>query len=169
MPKPIAGTYPVYFDTYISEVAEDDAILALKNQQPIVNDFFLSIPSGKTGYAYAEGKWTLKELLQHLIDGERIFAYRALSFARQETQSLPGFEENSYASVSNANAREWSSLCEEFKLVRASSICLFESFTDQMLEQAGLANDNLTSVNSIGFIMAGHLYHHKRIIEERYL
>jgi len=169
MPRPASNTYPPYFDRYISQVAEDDAVLALQNQQSVIDDFFPSISEEKSNYAYAEGKWTLKELLQHIIDAERIFCYRSISFARNETQSLPGFEEDDYAKASGANARSWSSLCDEFKAVRKATICLYKSYSDEMLQRSGLANNKTTSVNAIGFIMAGHVTHHKTIIEERYL
>lgn len=169
MPKPIAGTYPEYFQGYINQVNEDDVVTALQNQHTIIETFFFSISEEKSTYAYAEGKWTLKEVLQHIIDAERIFIYRALSFARQETQSLPGFDENAYASHSNANTRAWKSLCEELQGVRKTTICLFENFTDEMLQFQGMANGKPTSANTMGFITAGHLAHHKTIIEERYL
>ncbi|MDB5200720.1 MAG: hypothetical protein JWQ27_129 [Ferruginibacter sp.] len=169
MPKPAAGTYPVYFDNYISKVEETDVITAIENQQPVVDSFFNSISEEKSMFAYAPGKWTLKELLQHIIDAERIFCFRALCFARAEKQSLPGFEEDDYARNSNANARSWESLLKEMKVVRQSSRLLYESFSNEMLESSGLANNNPTSVNAIGFILVGHLTHHVNIIKERYL
>ncbi|MEO5942878.1 MAG: DinB family protein [Ferruginibacter sp.] len=169
MPKPLPGTYPEYFDRYISQVNEDDAITALENQHQVVDSFFDAIPEAKEMYAYAEGKWTIKEVLQHIIDAERIFIFRALCFARQESQSLPGFDENSYAANSNANAREWQSLCEEIKAVRKTTIQLYESFTDDMLQFSGNANNKPTSANTMGFVIAGHLTHHIKIITERYL
>jgi uncharacterized damage-inducible protein DinB len=169
MPKPVTGSYPEYFDRYISQVSENDAVTALQNQQQVIDTFFDAIPPSKEMYAYAEGKWTLKELLQHIIDTERIFIFRALCFARHETQSLPGFDENSYAENSNANAREWQSLCEEMKAVRNSALLLFESFTNDMLQSTGNANNKPTTANAIGFIIAGHFAHNKKIITERYL
>ena len=169
MPKPTEGTYPVYFQTYINYVQEEDVMTAIENQQSVIDNFFDRISEEKSTYAYAEGKWTLKELLQHVIDTERIFIYRALAFARKETQSLPGFDEKTYAANSNANARSWKSLCEELKAVRNTSRLLFENFTDEMLSSSGLANNNPTTVNAIGFILVGHVYHHKNIVETRYL
>ena len=169
MPKPTEGTYPVYFQNYINYVQEEDVMTAIENQQTVIDNFFDSISEEKSTYAYAESKWTLKELLQHVIDTERIFIYRALAFARKETQSLPGFDEKTYAANSNANARTWKSLCEELKAVRTTSRLLFENFTDEMLSSSGLANNNPTTVNAIGFILVGHVYHHKNIVETRYL
>ena len=169
MSKPVQGTYPSYFENYISQVKENDLKEAFKNQQEIVNNFFDGISEERSGYAYAPGKWTLKELLQHLTDAERIFNFRALSFARKETASLPGFDENIYAENSFANERRWQSLTDEFKNVRRSTEMLFDSFNTDMLNHSGLANNNPATVNAIGFIIIGHLYHHKKIIETKYM
>jgi hypothetical protein len=169
MSKPSPTNYPGYFQRYIDLVEEDDLATGFKNQlariQPILN----SISEEKANYAYAEGKWTLKELLQHQIDSERIFAYRALCFARGEEQSLPGFEENDYAENSDANARSWKSLTEEFYAVRHTTEILFNSLSPEALARTGTANNNLQSVESIGFVMIGHVNHHLRVMQGRYL
>lgn len=169
MPKPTTGTFPPYFDKYISLVPEDNISEALINQQPLIDNFFDRISEEKAGYAYAEGKWTIKELLQHVIDTERIFNYRALAIARAEKQSLPGFDENDYAAVCDANRRTWIDLVEEFKAVRKATIFLLNSFTNKMIETQGLANEKKVSVNAICFIIVGHVYHHVKIVELRYL
>ena len=169
MPKPIKGTYPAYYETYISKVNEDNVKDAFKNQDDIINNFFDSISEEKSGFAYAPGKWTIKELLQHIIDAERIFAYRALSFARKEEASLPGFDENNYADNSYANERNWQSLVDELKAVRKTTEIMFDSFNTDMLNHSGMANNNPVTVNAIGFIIVGHLNHHKNIVVERYL
>ena len=169
MPKPIAADYPEYFGKYINQVAEEDLTEAFKNQFPKIEHLLRSINEEKAGYAYAPGKWTLKELLQHIIDAERIFNYRALCFARKETTSLPSFDENLYAGNSNANARSWKSLSNEFIDVRRSTEDLFKSFSNEMLQQKGTANNNAITVLSLGFITVGHVTHHIKVIEERYL
>lgn len=169
MPKPIEGTYQPYTISYISKVPEDDVMDAFRNQHELVKDFFGSIPEDKYEYAYAPGKWTLKEMLQHIIDAERIFAYRALCIARMEKQSLPGFEENDYAANSAANSRNWADLVEELQVVRKSSEILFASFNDHALHNKGISNNAVVTPNSIGFIAVGHLYHHVSVITERYL
>ncbi len=169
MPRPIAGTYPPYFDNYIKLVDEQDVLEAFNQQQRILNEFFDNISEEKYGYAYAPGKWTLKELLQHVIDTERIFSYRALAISRKETASLPSFDENLYAENSFANNRSWQSLLEELKVVRLSTILLYNSFTTEMLQQSGVASDKPFIVNALGFMTVGHLYHHKNVIESRYL
>jgi len=169
MPKPVKGTYPAYFETYISKVNEDNVKDAFKMQADTVNNFFDTISEEKSGHAYAPGKWTIKELLQHIIDAERIFAYRALSFSRKETTSLPSFDENSYADNSFANERNWQSLVDEMKAVRKTTEMLFDSFNTDMLNLSGVANNNPVTVNAIGFIIVGHLNHHKKVLEEKYL
>ena len=169
MPKPTPAAYPVYFQRYIDQVPEEDLFTAFDKQLPVITDLLSSIPEQKSTYAYAQGKWTIKEVLQHIIDAERIFDYRALSFARKETKSLPGWDENDYAANSNANGRTWQSLMDEYLNLRPSTELLFKSFTPEALAAQGTANNNIITVSSIGFIIVGHFYHHKKIIEERYL
>ena len=169
MPRPIAGTFPPHFENYVSQVKEDDIYEAFKNQQGIIDTYFDSIPEEKTNIGYAEGKWSLKELMQHMIDTERVFAYRALCFARKDPSSLPSFDENDYAANSNGNARNWKTLCEEFKAVRKTTLFLFESFDEATLMNSGIANNKTATVMAMGFTSVGHVYHHKKIIEERYL
>jgi hypothetical protein len=169
MPKPSLTTYAPYFQRYVDQVPENDLIPAFNNQTAGIDNFLSTISEEKSAYAYAEGKWSIKELLQHVIDTERIFNYRALCFARGEKANLPGFEENDYAANSHANGRSWKSLIAEFLAVRKSTELLFESFTESVINNAGLANNNPNTVNSLGFIIVGHYYHHKKILLERYL
>jgi uncharacterized damage-inducible protein DinB len=169
MPKPNASDYPEYFGKYINQVTEENLDEAFKNQFPKIDSFLRSIDEAKSNYAYAEGKWTLKELLQHIIDAERIFNYRALCFARKETLSLPSFDENLYAQNSDANTRNWKRLSNELINVRRSTEDLFNSFSDEMLPHKGMANNNSTSVLSLGFIIIGHVTHHIKVAEEKYL
>ena len=169
MPKPKTADYPEYFGRYINQVSEEDLSEAFKNQFPKLEIFLTGIDEEKANYSYAPGKWTLKQLLQHLIDCERIFNYRALCFARKETTSLPSFEEDLYADNSNAGVRSWISLSNELINVRRSTADLFNSFSDEMLQQKGIANNKSISVLSIGFIIIGHINHHIKVVEERYL
>ena len=169
MPKPTVGDYPEYFGKYINQVVEEDLGEAFTNQFPKIDFFLRSVDEAKANYAYAEGKWTLKELLQHVIDTERIFNYRALCFARKETLSLPSFDENLYAQNSDANRRNWKNLSNELINARRSTEDLFKSFSEEMLHQRGTANNNTTSVLSLGFIIIGHVTHHIKVVEERYL
>ncbi len=160
---------PGYFQLYLDQVKEKDLATAFTNQSMIIKEFLPFISEEKSLHAYAEGKWTLRELLQHIIDTERILTFRALSFARKESASLPGFDENEYSASATANNRTWESLTEEFIAVRKSSLFLFDSFTPEMLAGTGIANKNPFTVHQLGFIVVGHFTHHKRIIEERYL
>ena len=166
---PELPVYANYFDRYTSLVSEGSVSEAFNNQDAILDVFMGKVPEERSGYAYAPGKWTLKELLQHLIDCERIFAYRALAIARKDPADLPGFEENDYAANSMANNRTWASLTEEMKAVRASTKMLFQSFTDDMLKASGTFNHNRGEVGKLGFIIVGHTNHHIKIAEERYL
>jgi len=169
MPKPLPTTYPEYFKRYVDQVPEEDLSTAFSNQLSVINKLLNSITEEKSMYAYDTGKWTLKELLQHMIDTERIFNYRALCIARKESVSLPGFDENTYAEHSNANSRTWEDMVDEFLTVRRSTEFLYKSFSDEVLEYSGLSNNKPTTVLSLGFTTIGHFYHHKKVMEERYL
>ncbi len=157
-----------YFENYLRQVPETNVFEAFKNQQPVIDSYFENITEENSKFAYAEGKWSIKEMMQHVIDTERIMAYRALCFARGEKISLPGFDENAYVSNSFANKREWRSLVEELKTLRISSVQMFRSFDSSSLENVGHANSKEMSPELMGLIMVGHIYHHKRVIEERY-
>lgn len=169
MAKPSPTTYFSYFKRYVDQVPEEDLMTAFKNQTAGLEKFLNSISEEKSNYAYAEGKWTIKELLQHVIDTERIFNYRALCFARGDEQGLPGFEEDDYAANSHANKRTWDDLVREFLTVRKGTEMMYTSFDDSVLEKTGKANNNPSTVNSLGFTTVGHFYHHKKVLEERYL
>ena len=134
-----------------------------------MNDFVTHLPEAKADYAYAENKWIVKDVIQHLIDAERVFAYRAMRFARKDQTNLSGFDENSYAVNANANARTLASLKEEFIAVRTSTDALIASFTEDQLQQKGMGNNNSITVNAVCFIIFGHIIHHQQILEERYL
>ncbi|HSQ44136.1 MAG TPA: DinB family protein [Ginsengibacter sp.] len=167
--KPPTTTYPVYFQRYINQVKEDDLKLAFKNQMPAAEIFFQSISKEFSMRKYAEDKWTIKEVLQHIIDAERVFSYRAMCFARKEQSILPSFDENSYTINSHANGRDWNEMIEEFTATRKSSEYLFNSFTDDALNTVGKASDYTITAAALGFITVGHVEHHIRIIQERYI
>ena len=167
--KPSPETYFPYFKRYVDQVPEEDLATAFSNQFPIIKDFLNAITEEKSTYAYAPGKWTLKELLQHVTDTERIFNYRALAIARKEAAALPGFDEDSYAANSNANGRSWKTMVDEFLVVRQSTQFLYGGLTDDMFTLAGTASNNPVTVISLAFTTLGHFYHHKKVMEERYL
>jgi uncharacterized damage-inducible protein DinB len=157
-----------YFVKYTSLVKETNIIEAFAAQKESIEKFYNSISEEKSNYAYAEGKWTLKEMLQHIIDTERVFAYRALAIARKETATLPSFDENEYAANTTANDRTWASLITEFNAVRLSTQLMFETFNKNMLTQVGNFSSLSGTPETLGFIMVGHVYHHIKIAEERY-
>jgi hypothetical protein len=158
-----------YQHAYINGVKEDDVLKALKKNTKEFKKFLKKIPHRKIDYAYAEGKWTIREVLQHIVDAERVFSYRALRFARKDETPLPGFDENSWAANAGAAKRNWNDLVDEFKAVRKSTELLFGSFTDDQLRAAGSASGQPINVLALGFLPAGHNIHHMRIIRERYL
>jgi uncharacterized damage-inducible protein DinB len=158
-----------WYHGYISQVPEDDIMQAFSNQSKILIHFLETIPPDKYDYCYAKGKWTIKEVLQHIIDAERVFLYRALCFARKDPTPLPGFDENVFAEFSKANNRSWENLVEELKIVRRSSELLFSSFDEEQLESAGTASSSPSYVKAIGYTLIGHTIHHLKITKERYL
>ncbi|WP_452232165.1 DinB family protein [Lacinutrix sp. MEBiC02595] len=164
-----ASEYNTYYETYISKANDLSLLDGLIESFNTTLDFFNNLPENKMEYAYAEGKWTVKEVMQHIIDTERVFAYRALRFSRNDHTELPGFSENAYTPSSDANRRTKASLIEEYIHVRKSTISLFKSFTNEMLLLSGKASGGNMSVRAIGFINIGHEKHHCKVIKERYL
>ena len=163
--------YAPYFESYIGPILENETSI-VENLTAIQHQFealLTDIPSEKQLFTYAEGKWTIKEIIQHLIDTERVFAYRALSFARNDKNSLPGFDEDKFVEYSKANQRTYSALLAEMKTVRESTLHLFESFSEEDILRVGVGSDRDMSVRAAGFIIAGHQKHHLEIIKERYL
>lgn len=169
MPEVELSRVPSFYHNYIKLVQDKDLKDIFRKHQLDMVLFLQSIPEEKWNYRYAEGKWSIRELVQHLIDAERIFCYRALRFARKDQTELPGFEENDYAISSKADRRSSKDLIEELKTVQQSSAQLFNSFDEEMLEQSGISNGKSIYVRAIGFIIAGHVLHHKKVMEERYL
>jgi len=158
-----------HFKTYVKQVDETDVIQALRLSGFRSQMLIHSIPADKIDFRYAEGKWTIREVLCHLIDAERIFAYRALRFARNDSTHLHGFEENDYAPEANAGGRSLKKIADEFTHLRASTVDMFEGFTEDMLRRRGVAGKNEVSVLAYGFVIAGHETHHRKILSERYL
>lgn len=169
MPRPQSSEFPSYFGRYISKVAADSVAEAIQRYAADLNHFYTSLPEDKADYRYAEGKWTIKELLQHVIDAERIFAYRILRISRKDNTPLASFDEDSYALHAQANKRSLASLKEEFLAVRKSSDLLLASLSEEQLAEQGIASNLPVTANAIGFILFGHLLHHKAVLEERYL
>jgi hypothetical protein len=169
MAKPHTSEYVPFHETYISKIADGDIIDILKEQQESTFNFFTGLPADKAGYAYAEDKWTIKQVLGHLIDTERIMAYRAMRFARNDSTGLPGFDQDEYVAHARHNDFELNDLAEEFKQLRKTNLFLFRSLNHQEKQRSGLANNNRVTVNALLYIIAGHELHHLHILKERYL
>jgi hypothetical protein len=160
---------PEFAEKYFEATTENDVTLALSASTKQFKKLLKKIPKKKIDYAYAEGKWTLRELLQHIIDAEKVFAFRALWFSRHDVSPLPGFDENSWAASSNASSRKWKDMVKEFFVIRSSTEIFFESLDDQQLKSTGTASNSLMNVAGLGFMCAGHVNHHVSIIKDRYL
>ncbi|MES2543286.1 MAG: DinB family protein [Bacteroidota bacterium] len=161
--------YASYFSAYIQTLEDVELIEEL---EICIHDFIRfvqNIPMDKFDYRYAEGKWTIKDIIQHMIDAERIFTYRAVCISRNDKTPLPGFEEDDYVLNTDANSRGIQGLLEELAAVRQSTIFLFKSFSPEQLERIGTASGKEVSVRAIGFILIGHQKHHQKIFQERYL
>ena len=168
MKKSDITVLPEYYDSYINEIEDIDLTEALEKYGPelLKKDKEKLISLGDK--VYAPGKWTVKDIIQHMIDAERVFAYRALRIARNDKTSLPGFDENEYVPMADANKRSIDELLNEFEAVRKSNVVMFKSFNDEMLIRNGTCSDNNISVLAIGFVLAGHMYHHTKVIQEKY-
>lgn len=168
--KPGAGEYVPYAERYIGLLPDDGLVLKhLQDNLNATTEFILSLSEEKLNLRYAVGKWTIKEILVHVTDDERIYAYRALRFARNDKTELPGFEQDDYTRYSNANARGVRDILEEFATVRRATISLFDGLDEEALIRTGVADGNRVSVRALAYHIAGHELRHVRIIKERYL
>ncbi len=167
--RPAADEYFTYYGGYISKVEGEHLIETLESRCAFVEELFSSISAEKSLFRYAEGKWSIRELLGHLIDTERIMAYRALRFARADTNELAGMEQDDYIDNANFDNCLWPDLIEEFLLVRRSHILMFGQFPDEAWDRRGVANGHEISVRALGYIIAGHEIHHTDILVDRYL
>jgi uncharacterized damage-inducible protein DinB len=169
MPRPDLNRVPEFYHGYIKQVAEDDLLTALNSSRERFLSLLKIIPAEKYDYRYADGKWTVKEVVQHIIDSERVFTYRALRFARKDNTPLPGFNENLFTENAKAGKRNWNDLIEEFTAIRKSTELMFASFDNEQLDSAGISNNNSVYVLALGFMCAGHTYHHIQLLQDRYL
>jgi len=160
---------PDWYKGYVNAIAGADFITVLKEQFNTTPAFLKNIKAEKWDYAYAPEKWTIKQLMIHLTDAERVFAYRALRFARNDATELAGFDENEYAVNCMIDSRTPDSIINEYHAVRSSTITLFDSFNEEALMRKGIANGKEFSVRLLGVVIAGHQMHHMNILSERYL
>lgn len=168
--RPNPDHAPAYAKYYFDRAAgETNLIVALENNKKQMLDFIKSLPEEKADFQYAEGKWTLKSVLAHVNDTERVFQFRALNCSRKDTSPIPGFEEDHYAMNANTIVRSYEDLATEFETIRNATLSLFTYMNDTMLDFTGTANNNVISARSAGWIIVGHAVHHIGIIKERYL
>ena len=169
MNRPLPGEYATFHATYVDKIGDGDILDILAEQQDSTYHLFKSLPQEKAGYAYAEGKWTLREVLGHMIDTERIMTYRALRFARGDSKELPGFDQDVYIKNGRFNDFEISALAEEFMLLRKVNLLFFKSLNKEERQRGGIASGYAVTVNALLYIIAGHEKHHVGVVNERYL
>jgi len=167
MNRPQTHEYPAWGETYI-KLVEGEVMEILERQATEFADFINSLIE-KADYAYAPGKWTIKEVIGHIIDTERILVYRLTCFARNEQQALPGFEEDEYVGQADFASRSLLSFANEFHLLRKANMYLFKSLREDVLNHRGIASGRQITVRALLFVIAGHLIHHSQVIKERYL
>ncbi len=166
--RPEPDEYAAPYEAYVSKVPESNVLEALESNLDELA-LLASIPESQAGHRYAPGKWSLRELMGHLVDGERIFAYRALRFSRKDTTNLPSFDEDDFVAASAFDQCRLEDLLEEFRLARQGNLRMFRNMAPEMLELRGTANHNAMSVRALACVMAGHLRHHLGVVKERYL
>ena len=167
--RPKKDEYAKYYQPYIDKVPKGNILDNLKSVHQETQDFFKNVGEINGNYRYAPGKWTLKEVLIHLIDAEQVFAYRALRFARKDKTPLPGFEENDYVDAVDVSNRTIKDLMKEYRITRDLTLVMFSHFEEWMFEERGTASDNEISVRALAYCILGHEIHHREVIKERYL
>jgi uncharacterized damage-inducible protein DinB len=167
--RPGASEYAPYYEKYVTLVADGDVIETLRRQVGEINSLARDFDEERAGRSYEPGKWSVKELVGHMVDAERIFAYRALRVGRGDRTPLPGFEQDGYVSGGDFNRRALADIAAEFAAVREATLRLFESFTDEAWSRRGVASENEVSVRALAYITAGHAAHHFKILRERYV
>jgi uncharacterized damage-inducible protein DinB len=167
--RPGTGEYDEYFQRYIDLVTEDDIVAALDAQVHETSTLLGAINEEQAAHRYEAGKWSMKQVVGHIVDAERVFAYRALCIARGDRGSLPGFDEQSFGENGGFDARAMNDLADELATVRRSTVMMLRGLSDEAWARSGVANDTPISVRALAFIMLGHERHHLRVLRERYL
>lgn len=163
-----SNEYPNYYQTYIGNLPQENLMDLLRDQKEKMITFLNKLEQKNLMLSYAEGKWTVAQVIQHMIDTERIFQYRALCIARKDQTPLPGFDQDAYVPASEANQRNTETFIKEYASVRDAGIALFESFNDSMLKETGSSSGGSLSTAAAGFIIAGHENHHLRLFKLNY-
>ncbi|MFL5608054.1 MAG: DinB family protein [Gemmatimonadaceae bacterium] len=166
--RPDATEYAPFYANYVAAVPEADVVSALRNSGQEITAALSAIPESRGGFRYADGKWSIRELIGHVIDAERIFTYRALRLARGDSTPLPAFEENEYVRVAGSDARTVADLVDELRAVRESTVRMFASFPEEAWTRTGTVSGRPASVRALAYITAGHARHHLAILRDRY-
>ncbi|HKK74609.1 MAG TPA: DinB family protein [Saprospiraceae bacterium] len=167
--RPTPEEYHPFYKNYVQKVPEGDFLRVFEAESKDTEALLASLSGAQWNYSYAPGKWTLKELIVHMLDSERVFCYRALRIARGDTTRLPGFEQDDYIPTSEANDRSGDRILEEWKALRASTLVFLSNLTPAMIERQGTASGATVSVRALGYMTLGHELHHRAIIKDRYL
>ena len=167
--RPASDEYAPDYEKYIALVPEGDIVTTLAKHLDTTLQFLRGIDEAQANKRYAPGKWSIKEVVGHLIDSERVFVYRAMRFARNDKTPLSGFEQDDYVRGANFDDRQLADLAQEFEYVRLGAIQLFESLSEEAWSRRGAANDNEVTVRALAYIMAGHEAHHVSVLKSRYL
>lgn len=168
MTRPNETDYAPPYASYVDLVDEEDILEAMEQQSSITQKLLASLDESRSAWRYAEGKWSIKEVIGHVVDSERIMGYRALCIARGETQNLPGYEENDYVANAAFDAWKLGDLAEQYALVRRSNIVFFRNLQPQAWDRRGTANDHVVSVRGLAYVIVGHERHHLRVLKEKY-
>ena len=169
MTRPQTTEAAPYYFKYIDLITSDEIVPAIESQMDETVQFLHGISEEQSLYAYEPGKWTIREVLNHVNDGERVFLYRAFWFARGYHDALPSFDQDQAVVTAQANNTSWADLVEEFRNVRLSTISFFKSLPEEAWSKTGVASDNPFTVRSLAYIIAGHVAHHRNVLTERYL
>ncbi len=169
MRRPVSDEYELFYEGYVNLTRGSDLLQNLQDSGDSLLRTLETMPPEKADFAYAEGKWTVKQMLRHILDTDTVFLYRALHFARAGEAELPGFDENAWARKARVDHQSLKTLTEDFRLLRNLTINTYRSFDEATLDQRGKANGGSFSVLAMGFITAGHTFHHIHILKERYL
>ena len=169
MPRPEPSEYVEYYGTYIKLVPDGDISTILEQQINNTLELLKNLNEEQAMFRYAPGKWSLKQVIGHLIECERVFAYRAMCFARNDPTALPSFDQNFYVENSNTNAQTLTNILDEFKSLRTANVAMFKSFDDEIMKRSGTASGFNFSVRAKAYIIAGHELHHRNIIQDKYL
>lgn len=167
--RPEADEYAAFYSGYIARVPEVDIVETLRSQIGVTTAYLRSLPESMGDHSYAPGKWSIREVIGHMSDAERVFAYRALRFSRGDSTPVPGFDENAYVAGSSFGRRTLEDLISEFEHLRQATVALIGALDEETISLRGVANGTGVSVRALAFILAGHEAHHVEILRTRYL